>query len=269
MLFELTFSSGANVQNSRFLWVSFQLRDICDTISDANIRETLENLPDGFTETYYRIITKINRSSRRAHVAFKIFQWIACAQRPLKVNELQEAVAFEPYDTSWDADKIPNQDDMMQSCRSLVVRDAYTGTVRFAYHTVQQYLLSSQATALMHSNSPSLLSMSQACNTVGHMCMVYLLFSDFETQITFRKSREDIQNAGASLASGASRIPRLLEIGNMVYSVINRIHGSPQPLSSPEIDWTKYFAHKPKQNDKVSTDFTSRYWSLAFDGTAC
>ncbi|KAI9737419.1 MAG: hypothetical protein M1834_009573 [Cirrosporium novae-zelandiae] len=43
-----------------FLWVHFQVEDICDGIkSEADIKETLHNLPEGLSETYARIIIKV------------------------------------------------------------------------------------------------------------------------------------------------------------------------------------------------------------------
>ncbi|MCJ1425582.1 hypothetical protein MMC29_003482 [Sticta canariensis] len=45
-----------------FLWVSFQLDDICEASSDALIRKILEDLPYGLVETYQRILTKIHKS---------------------------------------------------------------------------------------------------------------------------------------------------------------------------------------------------------------
>ena len=98
-----------------FLWVFFQLDDLCEAPSDAIIRETLRNLPDGMVETYERILTKIGQNTMKSNVARKIFLWTACARRPMKIEEVKEAVAFEPSDKSWDLDKIPDDDLMVES----------------------------------------------------------------------------------------------------------------------------------------------------------
>ena len=98
-----------------FLWVFFQLDDLCEAPSDAMIRETLRNLPEGLVETYERVSTKIEQNRMKSNVARKIFTWMACAQRPMRIEEVREAVAFEPSDKYWDVDKIPDDDLMIES----------------------------------------------------------------------------------------------------------------------------------------------------------
>lgn len=98
-----------------FLWVFFQLDDLCEAPSDAMIRETLRNLPDGLIETYKRVLMKIEQNRMKSNVARKIFIWTACAQRPMRIEEVREAVAFEPSDKTWDFDKIPDDDLMIES----------------------------------------------------------------------------------------------------------------------------------------------------------
>ena len=68
--------------------------------------------------------------------------WMVCARMLLRVEELQEAVAFDSEDKSWNAYKIPDGDKLIKSCHGLVVRDKENGIVRLAHHTVQQYLMS-------------------------------------------------------------------------------------------------------------------------------
>ena len=69
---------------------------------------------------------------------------------------------------------------MLHRCRGLVIRDH--GIVRFAHHTVQQYLLSEDT------RSPEFTrSIKEAELFVGTMCLTYLSFSDFETQIEIRR----------------------------------------------------------------------------------
>lgn len=98
-----------------FLWVFFQLDELCEAPSDAMIRQTLQNLPDGLGETYERILTRIGQNAMKRDVAQKVFTWILCARRPMRIDEVREAVAFGPSDTSWDSDKIPDDDLMIQS----------------------------------------------------------------------------------------------------------------------------------------------------------
>ena len=98
-----------------FLWVFFQLDDLCEAPSDAMIKQSLRNLPNGLIETYERILNKIVQNKIKSSVARKIFIWTICAQRPMSIKEVREAVAFEPSDPSWDLEKIPDEDLMIET----------------------------------------------------------------------------------------------------------------------------------------------------------
>jgi ankyrin repeat protein len=165
----------------RFLWVHFQLVDLCDATSDFDIREALRNLPEGMAETYARISRKIGRSQTNITLAQRIFKWIVCARRPLLLTELGEAVAFRPTDRLWDARKIPNVSHLIQTCGNLVIFDEEDKTVRLAHHTVQQFLL---GPPVKDSISEFHFQLSQADIEAGDTCVAYLSFLDFETQIT-------------------------------------------------------------------------------------
>ncbi|KAI9857208.1 MAG: hypothetical protein M1813_008570 [Trichoglossum hirsutum] len=163
-----------------FLWVHFQLVDLCEAASVSDIRETLRNLPKGMAETYARVLQKIKESHTNMALAQRVFMWIICAKRPLLIAELREAVAFRPTDKSWNAEKIPEASRMIQACRSLIVLGD-DETVRLAHHTVQQFLLeppTKDSIPEFHFQLP------QADVGAGEICVAYLSFSDFERQIT-------------------------------------------------------------------------------------
>ena len=203
----------------RFLWVSFQLDDICEATSDATIQETLDNLPEGLTATYERVISKILRSKPRAKVASSAFRWLACAPRPMRVDELQEAVAFEPVDRCWNPDKIPDADVMIESCRGLVTRNLSDGTLRFAHYTVQQCLcMPSNETAISESTSMTF-SRESAEVFVGQRCMTYLLLSDFQTQIVHSPYTHESAVGPGDISK---QIPKALSVGDTLYGIIYR-----------------------------------------------
>ena len=158
-------------------------------MSDADIRRTLANLPHGLNGTYQRIIDKINQSPSLDHVG-KALQWVAFAQRPLSIIELQEAAGLDIADTHWDADKVVDANRLLQSCRGLLVQGKGT-TIQFAHHTVRQYLLK-PTTSLTNTLNPvdstrsishSFFACSQGQIHLAQMCATYLSFSDFETAL--------------------------------------------------------------------------------------
>jgi hypothetical protein len=121
-------------------------------------------------------------------LAQRIFKWIVCAKRPLLITELAEAIGFGPSDRSWDPTKIPDLSRLIQACGNLVVLD--DRTVRLAHHTVQQFLLEPPT-------KDSILEFhfqrSKANVEAGEICVTYLSFSDFETQITISRPNNLLQ----------------------------------------------------------------------------
>jgi ankyrin repeat protein len=133
--------------------------------------------------TYERALKKVGRSRSNATLAQRIFKWIVCAKRPLLITELAEAIAFAPSDRSWDPTKIPDHSRLIQACGNLVVFDD-DRTVRLAHHSVQQFLLESPTKdSLPEFHFQRLKASVEA----GEICVTYLSFSDFETQITISR----------------------------------------------------------------------------------
>jgi hypothetical protein len=132
--------------------------------------------------TYARAVQKIGQNPVKMNLAQQIFKWIACAKRPLLMAELAEAIAFGPSDASWDSTKIPDASRLIQACGHLAVLDD-DGTARFAHHTVQQFLI---GLPLKDSISEFHFDLSKADARAGEICITYLLFSDFEKQITIK-----------------------------------------------------------------------------------
>lgn len=80
-------SSLLDIDIVRFLWVVFQLEDICGETSDANIRKVLGALPRGLPETYERALSRVVKRGN-TQIARKVFRWVATARRPLSLEEL-------------------------------------------------------------------------------------------------------------------------------------------------------------------------------------
>jgi hypothetical protein len=164
----------------RFLWVAFQIEDLCQQVSDAEIRKSLKKLPKDLPETYERALFKIVREGS-AEIAEKIFQWVAAAKRPLKLEELREAIAVEIGDRNFHQDRLVNDADrMIPCCGSLVISDEEDLQVQFVHHTVKEFLLSQHYTEETKRFHFQLL---QVDHFAGEICVTYLSFSDFERQV--------------------------------------------------------------------------------------
>ncbi|KAH8592594.1 hypothetical protein B0O99DRAFT_743497 [Bisporella sp. PMI_857] len=177
--------------NGMFLWVAFQVQDLCHQKCDADIRKCLTSLPKDLPGTYEHVLSRIIKDGN-AEIVDKIFCWIAAAKRPLLLEELREALAIESGDAylQWDR-RVNNADRIILWCASLVVLDEEDLVVQFAHHSVKQFLLSKQysvATKRFHFQVPEVDHMA------GEICVTYLNFNNFKRQmIRLPKEHQAIQ----------------------------------------------------------------------------
>ena len=225
------------------------------------IRQTLRDLPLGLIQTYERILLKISKVPLpKQQIALRAFKWMVCSRRPMKAEELQEAVAFDGFDHFWDRDKIPDKDLMIETCRGLLVRDKEDGAVRFAHYTVQQYLLSAPAIGTRFQISPR----SEAEAFVGEVCVTYLSFSDFETQVGLRTPNVQLEHLGVLKVGGPVSIPTVLGIGKWLLDIPYRLLGGKPRTASLDIDYSKYLTpNRPKRPQAPST-LTEKYRLLEY-----
>ena len=265
----------------RFLWVYFQIIELCDAASDEGVREILEHLPEGLYDTYSRIFKKIAKTRSKTTV-LKIMKWMLCSKRLLRVEELQEAVAFDSHDKSWNADKIPDADRMIKSCHGLVVRDTENDNVRLAHHTVQQYLVSAPGklqdtpsesfeepiapTVRVHF-WPELYDLrcdpGSAGVLAGTLCMTYLCFSDFSTAVSRVRDDRKIDLAAAFKDRGPVSIPAALGLGKHFGSLPYMFFGSRNNFKMPDIDYSKYLDVGPRDR-RPSPDFRKKFALLEY-----
>lgn len=204
----------SNALLRRFLWVRFQIEELCEAMSDIELRETLQNLPRDLAGTYRRMLYKISSThgNEKSKLAKRAFRWIVCAKRCLTIDELVEAIVLEGNDTCFPEKRIPTDGGtrLRLACGNLVVFDEEQGSIRFAHHTVQQFLTGGPNNdrfaddALVNSFR---FTVYEAELEIYTLCLAYLCFSDFENQVTHRD------------CSG----PRISESGGFVPSLINYI----------------------------------------------
>lgn len=229
------------------------------------IHQTLRNLPVGLVETYERILGKISKSSlAKQDIALRVFNWIICARCPMKADELQEAVAFEISDKSWDRDKIPDENLMIETCRGLLIRDEIDRTVRFAHHTLQQYLLSAPVIETQEGALFPIPPRSEAEAFVGQVCVTYLSFSDFESQIARRTPNDHLEDLGVLKVGGPAKIPTVLGIGKSLLQIPYRLLGGSSTTTPLNIDYSRYLKPDTRTRPQVSSDLTEKYRLLGY-----
>lgn len=172
---------------ARFLWVFFQIQDICEQHTDEGIREILRDLPKDMNKTYERVLAKI-LDQGNSEIAGKVFRWVATVKRPLHLEEIREAMGIKPLQQYMEPERLLNNVTQITSwCRNLIILDEEDLSVRFAHHSTMQFFLH-------FLNNPRLqefhINMPDFDHHVGSVCVTYLSLSDFETTLAKNAARE-------------------------------------------------------------------------------
>lgn len=188
---------------TRFLWVYLQLEILWDTCyTDAEIRFALAMLPEGLEDTYGHCLERINNTDNRA---FKVLKWVSFATSPLHIEELREAIAFDPQDTAWNAENIPRKEFVIGCCANLVVVDPTDNRVRFAHSSVKQYLEKVRGKNIIQDYPTP----AQGVLECGELCVAYLSFSDFNLQISTRKNENAALDVPSPMLFAQEALPGL------------------------------------------------------------
>ena len=145
-------------------------------------------------------------------------------------EELKEAIAIDLDDVSWDSRKISAETDVKRFlcvCGNLAVYHERDNTVRLAHHTVEKFFVEHKRDLL------------KTDAMLGEICLTYLSFSDFETQLSSVENH-DIFGAHSSRQTGFYLIPQLLGISNAVYNFIMRSYNRKSRHPLPEIDYAEF-----------------------------
>ncbi|KAJ5368435.1 ankyrin repeat-containing protein [Penicillium cataractarum] len=109
----------------------------------------------------------------------RVLRWVSFAARPLHIDELKEAVAFDLDDMGWDAGKIPQADVLIGCGANLVAVDPSDRCVRFAHPSIKTYLQKNSARLIPgYPNSDK-----QGELQCGESCVAYLSFSNFNLEL--------------------------------------------------------------------------------------
>src|SRR5260221_8702266 len=166
----------------RFRWVYCQLQYLRHCLRQR-IRHALDELPHTLDETYDRTLEEIGKQNWEC--AHRLFQCVAAASRPLRVEELAEFLAFD-----FDTDSTPTlredwrEEDpahaVRSTCSSLlaIVDVGGWSVIQFAHFSVKEYLTSKRLAESQETISRFHVSMTQAHTIVAQACLGVLLHID-------------------------------------------------------------------------------------------
>ncbi|KAK5625712.1 hypothetical protein RRF57_001428 [Xylaria bambusicola] len=207
---KLTLARGAQ---GMFLWVTFQLDEICAQHCDKDIRDTLDDLPKSLADIYCRVLRRIiARGHGRA--AQKVFSWLSVSTRLMSLSQLREAIAIEIGQQYSKPETLYNDMENITSwCENLVQVDEEHQLVQFAHTTIMKFFIEETL-------DPTLtefhIDVHEVDHDVGEKCITYLNFNDFRREVSRRAkpmvlpdSSRLIQSALGSTSKSASLLTKL------------------------------------------------------------
>ena len=130
----------ANKADGMFLLAQLHLESLAEEDTKKGIRAAVQNLPEKLDQIYDEAMQRIERQgAKKVRRAKQVLSWICFAERPLRVKELQHALAIEPDDDDLDVEALPDKDLPVAVCAGLVTIDPESQIVRFVHFTTDDY----------------------------------------------------------------------------------------------------------------------------------
>jgi hypothetical protein len=129
--------------------VEFQLHYVLSKEEPRKIRAALQSMPSDLSDAYNNILNQIAGDSDSEGLVSRILSWIFYAKRPLRMDELLEALVIEYEDIRIDRDTLLVPAQIVEECKSLITYDEVEGIVRFTHYTVQGFLQSDQGARII------------------------------------------------------------------------------------------------------------------------
>jgi ankyrin repeat protein len=147
----------------------------------GRIRHALSGLPETLDETYERTLREINKADW--DLAYRLFQCVAVASRPLRVEELAEFLAFDfqagpipKFQEGWRLDD--PVDAVLSTCSTLLTLVSVDGSpvIQFTHFSVKEFLTSTRlAEAADKILRRYYVSMTPAHTLISQACLGILL----------------------------------------------------------------------------------------------
>ncbi|KAF8421792.1 hypothetical protein EV426DRAFT_189114 [Tirmania nivea] len=150
-----------------FLLPTLHIAMVMEQTTISKRRKALTTLPTELNDTFRVAIKQIEQSRGYAELGMKVLLWLHLAYRPLKLEELQHALAVEKDDVQFEVDNIPSRKTILDCCLGLVLIDEETMTVRFAHYSLEEYFR-------LHTSTYFPDGYSDAAET----CLLYLTFPE-------------------------------------------------------------------------------------------
>ena len=196
-----------------FIWVRLVIDLLAEAANADECHEILQEIPQELHEIYCLIIGKIHRKvasgpPRKKLRAKSILSWLALSFRPLRIQELQEALATEESlnaksseNLTWEQKLVrfsPTEKSILDVCGNLI--DEENGVISLLHHTAREFLVASYSTTRESSEIQQYTADMNVDNAkITKCCLSYLVNRDSSLGASFNEynkqdlSREDLR----------------------------------------------------------------------------
>lgn len=155
-----------NRSNGNFLWTYLVLQELADTLSIQQAYEVLDSVPNGMDGLYSRILEALMNNPRNRDIAKAILKWTVCSSRPLKIDELKEALRLDINVT------LPRLELTLGSITGNLVYVDGDNKAQLAHQTVRAFLTRDHSHGLP-TNDFAIIRSRDHLN-IGRVCLDYL-----------------------------------------------------------------------------------------------
>ena len=167
-----------------FLLARLHVDSLVTQVNIADMKSALRTLPEGsdaYDDTYRLAMARVgDQPKNHRNLAEAVLKWVIYARRPLRVRELQDALAVEHGKTSLNTEKVPLVSVIVSVCGGLVTLvhngpnreyDVSTELVQMVHYTAYEYLMRVHSVNEGWTEGASL--------TLAQTCINYLSFDAF------------------------------------------------------------------------------------------
>lgn len=127
----------------RFLLAQLHIEALAKKQTRKALRLALNSLPKGLDETYEEAFHRIrSQDDDDVTLATRVLSWISFADRPLKLTEMQHAIAAMDLDFEeeyLDQEGLPEVDILLAVCAGIVTVEKESTVIRLVHYTAEEY----------------------------------------------------------------------------------------------------------------------------------
>lgn len=136
------------------------------------VKVALGNLKSGsqaYDDAYEGAMKRIEHQiAGQASLAKRLLSWLTCSQWALTLTEIQHGLAVEIEESSFDAENLPDIEDMISVCGGLVTYNERSHIISLVHYTTQEYF-----------EREWLCWFPNAHSYIGDICATYLCYDAF------------------------------------------------------------------------------------------